>query len=457
VNRSVSGTPPKARRRLRIDFFWRSFFLIGLLVLGSTLVWLQIFLTQEYEPGVVRNAHQIASMVNLTRNALGNADDSARVSLVRMLSEEEDVRLFPREPDDVIEAFGDNRLEHKLAAVLIGRLGEGTPLASSVNGQSGLWIGFDIGQERYWLQMNPSRLQPDGSSWLILLALTLGVSLLGAAWIASRLNSPLRWLLQATAHVREGQFEAARLFEDVSTREVRAVNKGFNRMVDRLANLEQERTLMLAGISHDLRTPLARLRLETEMSVPDPEARQLMAADIAQVDDIIGKFLDYARPERVTLEPVALAAIISRSITPWRNNPRLEFRVDADDSLHVQADAVELGRVLSNLIENARRHGQSPADGVTRLEIVARQHEGWVLLRVRDQGPGVSEEVLKHLTQPFYRADTARTGATGSGLGLAIVERAVQRMGGTFSIFNNSAGGLMALMKLRMASAEQAH
>lgn len=450
-----SGAAQAPRWRIRIGFFWRSFFLIGLLVLGSTLVWLQIFLTQEYEPGVVRNAHQIATVVNLTRNALHNADDSARDSLVRMLSEEEDVRLFPRLPGDVVQAYGDNRLEHKLAAVVTNRLGEGTALASSVNGLDGLWVGFEIGPDRYWLQMNPSRLQPDGSAWLILLALTLGVSLLGAAWIARRLNSPLRWLLQATAYVREGQFEAARLLEDVSTREVRAVNQGFNRMVDRLATLEQERTLMLAGISHDLRTPLARLRLESEMSVPDPEARQLMAADIAQVDDIIGKFLDYARPERVTLEPVPVAATISRCITPWRNNPRMEFRIEAAEDLHVQADAVELARVLSNLIENARRYGQSPSDGITRLEIVARQHEGWLLLRVRDQGPGVPEQVLKHLTQPFYRADTARTGAMGSGLGLAIAERAMQRMGGSFSIFNNSAGGLMVLMRLRIVSLDE--
>lgn len=107
--------------------------------------------------------------------------------------------------------------------------------------------------------------------------------------------------------------------------------------------------------------------------------------------------------------------------------------------------------MLSNLLENARRYGQSPADGVTRVEIVARPHEGWVLLRVRDQGPGVSEASLKNLTQPFYRGDVARTSATGSGLGLSIVERSVQRMGGTFSVFNNSAGGLMALMKLKQA------
>jgi two-component system osmolarity sensor histidine kinase EnvZ len=114
---------------------------------------------------------------------------------------------------------------------------------------------------------------------------------------------------------------------------------------------------------------------------------------------------------------------------------------------------VELSRVLSNLLENARRYGQSPSDGITRVEIVARVHEGWVLLRVRDQGPGVSDEALKNLTQPFFRGDAARTSATGSGLGLAIVERSVQRMGGTFSVFNSSAGGLMALMKFRQAEA----
>jgi two-component system osmolarity sensor histidine kinase EnvZ len=434
---------------LRISFFWHSFFLISLLVLASTLVWLQIFLTQEYEPGVTRNAHQIATVVNLTRNALRNSDEIARVSLVKMLSDEEDVQIFPREPNDRIEVFGDTRLENRLAQVVTARLGEGTVLASSVNGKTGLWVGFEIGRDSYWLQMNPSRLQPDGSAWLIWLSLTLVVSLLGAAWIASRLNKPLRWLLRSTNHVSEGQFEAARLKEEVSTREVHAVNIGFNRMVDRLANLEQERTLMLAGISHDLRTPLARLRLETEMSVPDAQARELIAGDIEQVDDIIGKFLDYARPDRTQLEAVNLASTISRSIAPWRNHQRMDFKIDAAEDLYVLADPVELGRVLSNLIENARRYGQTPVDGITHLEIVARLHEGWVLLRVRDQGPGVPEDQLKHLTQPFYRVDAARTSAMGSGLGLAIVERSVQRMGGTFSIFNNSTSGLMALMKFK--------
>jgi two-component system osmolarity sensor histidine kinase EnvZ len=205
---------------------------------------------------------------------------------------------------------------------------------------------------------------------------------------------------------------------------------------------------MLAGISHDLRTPLARLRLETELSVNDVETRNLMAADIAQLDAIIDQFLDYARPEPTELGPVLLSGVISRSIAPWRNNPRLEIEVDVAEDLQVKAEEVELTRVLSNLLENARRYGQSN-DGITHVEITAQVQAGWVLLRVRDQGPGVSEEALKKLTQPFFRGDAARTSATGSGLGLAIVQRSVQRMGGTFSVSNDSTGGLTALMKLR--------
>ena len=259
--------------------------------------------------------------------------------------------------------------------------------------------------------------------------------------------------LSHISQVRDGHFHTSTLDESAATSEIREVNIGFNRMAERLAKIEAERALMLAGISHDLRTPLARLRLETEMSVADPEARELMAADIEQLDEIIDKFLDYARPEVSNLGPVLLSGVISRCIAPWKNNLRFEISVDVNEDLHVQAESVELGRVMSNLLENARRYGQSPSDGITRVEIVARLHDGWVLLRVRDQGPGVSQETLKNLTQPFYRGDTARTSATGSGLGLAIVERSVQRMGGTFSVFNNSAGGLMALMKFRQAEA----
>ena len=441
-------------RRFKLSLFWRTFFWLVLLILCSSLAWLQLFRTQEFEPRVLRNAHQIATVVNLTRTALMHTDAIARVALLEMLADEEDVGIQTREPSDQFVPFGTSGLEHQLVDEMVKRLGPDTLIASRVNGVAGLWIGFKIERDSYWLQMDPARLRPlGGSAWLTWLAITLALSLGGAALMAGLINRPLKRLSFAASQVREGHFNTSTLDEDAATSEIREVNIGFNRMAERLAKIEQERAVMLAGISHDLRTPLARLRLETELSVADIETRGLMSADIAQLDAIIDKFLDYARPEPTQLEPVLLSGVISRSIGPWRNNPRLLITIDVAEDLHVQAEAVELGRVLSNLLENARRYGQSPSDGITRVEIVARVHDGWVLLRVRDQGPGVSEEALKNLTQPFFRGDTARTDATGSGLGLAIVERSVQRMGGTFSVFNNSAGGLMALMKFRQAEA----
>jgi two-component system osmolarity sensor histidine kinase EnvZ len=448
------AVPEKLPRRLKLSLFWRTFFLLALLILFSSLAWLQMFRTQEYEPRILRNAHQIATVVNLTKTALIHTDAIARVSLLKMLADEEDVSIQLREPSDRIRSFGDSDMESRLVQEMVKRLGPDTVIASRVNDTSGLWVGFKIESDSYWLQMDPERLRPlGGSAWLTWLAVTLALSLSGAAMMAGLINRPLKRLSFAASQVREGHFTTSTLDEDAATSEIREVNIGFNRMAERLAKIEQERALMLAGISHDLRTPLARLRLETELSVADLETRDLMASDIAQLDAIIDKFLDYARPEPTELGPVLLSGVISRSIAPWRNNSRFEISVDVAEDLQVKAEQVELSRVLSNLLENARRYGQSPSDGITRVEIVARVHEGWVLLRVRDQGPGVSDEALKNLTQPFFRGDAARTSATGSGLGLAIVERSVQRMGGTFSVFNNSAGGLMALMKFRQAEA----
>jgi two-component system osmolarity sensor histidine kinase EnvZ len=437
---------------VKLSLFWRTFILLALLIFFSSVAWLQMFKTQEYEPRILRNAHQIATVVNLTKTALKNSDEIARLALITVLADEEDVSIQLREPTDRIVAFTESGMDSRLVHEMVKRLGPDTLVASSVNDEEGLWIGFAIDRDSYWLQMDPSRLKPlGGTAWLIWLSITTALSLLGAAVMAGLINRPLKRLSYAASRVREGHFHDSALDEGAATSEIREVNIGFNRMAERLAKIEAERALMLAGISHDLRTPLARLRLETELSVSDPQTRELMAADIEQLDDIIDKFLDYARPEPTELEPVLLSGVISRCITPWRHNARLQISVDVSEDLQIQAEPVELGRVLSNLLENARRYGQSPSDGITRVELVARVHEGWVLLRVRDQGPGVSEETLKNLTQPFFRGDAARTAATGSGLGLAIVERAVQRMGGTFSVFNNSAGGLMALMKFRQA------
>jgi two-component system, OmpR family, osmolarity sensor histidine kinase EnvZ len=435
-------------KRLRFSLFWRTFFLLALLLLGSVVAWLQTFRVIETEPHAAQSAQQIASLVNLSRAALVHADAIARVSLIKQLAELEGVRVLPRETTDKVQRFDSGSQTAQIGSELRTRLGKDTVLAREVNGEAGLWVAFNIEGDAYWLLTDLSRISPAaGKTWLVWLLIAAALSLAGSALIARLINRPLKALSFAANRVKDGDFDASRLDERAVTSEIREVNMGFNRMAQQLSKIEQDRAVMLAGISHDLRTPLARLRLETEMSVADQTARTHMVNDIEQLDGIIDKFLDYARPDQAFLVPVSLNDVLESSLFAVHDAGDMKIKLD----VYVQADEVELSRVLANLIENARKYGKSAGTDVTRLDVAVRVKDDWVMIKVRDHGQGVSEETLKQLTQPFFRGDAARTAATGAGLGLAIVDKTVQRMGGQFALANTASGGLAAHVKLRRA------
>jgi len=448
-----AGAAAGRGRRLGIGLFWRTFILLGALLIVSIVAWLQTLRTFELEPRAVQTAQQIASLVNLSRAALVHSDAIARVSLIKTMTEQEGVRIVPREPDDQFQAFGEDRLGRLMALELVKRLGSGTVVASSVNGEPGLWVGFTIDDDGYWLRTDRARLNPPaGTTWIIWLVVATALSLAGAALMARLVNRPLKDLSIAASRVRQGDFGGSSLNETTATGEIRQVNIEFNRMAQQLAQVEQDRAVMLAGISHDLRTPLARLRLETELSVPDAAARDHMAADIVQVDAIIDKFMDYARPDQIVLARVGLGEVVRRCVYALQDKESIRCTIDMPPDLAVLADEVELVRVLSNLLENAMRYGRSGHSDVAEVDISARTHDEWVLMEVRDHGPGVAAGSLAHLTKAFFRGDTARTAATGAGLGLAIVEKNVQRMGGAVQLVNRSSGGLAVRLQLQRAA-----
>ena len=443
------------RPRVGLSLFWRTFFLLALLLIGSIVAWLQTFRALEFEPRAVQTAQQIASLVNLSRAALVHSDAIARVSLIKTLADQEGVRILPRAPGDKFELFDAESLDERVVEELATRLGKGTVVASIVNKEPGLWIGFKIDADAYWLLMDRNRFTPvGGKTWLIWLVIAAALSLAGSAVIARLINRPLKQLSFAASRVRDGDFDASRLDEKAVTSEIREVNIGFNRMAQQLAKIEQDRAVMLAGISHDLRTPLARLRLETEMSVADQDARDHMAADIDQLDAIIDKFLDYARPDHAELKPVLLNDVIEACLYAVQDQGDMRINLDVTKGLYVLADEVELARVLSNLLENARRYGKTPETGIAVVDIAAKARGEWVLLKVRDHGMGVSADALPNLIKPFFRVDAARTAATGAGLGLAIVDKTVQRMGGIFALANTTSGGLAAHIKLQKPKPE---
>jgi len=440
-----------ARNAVALSLFWRTFFLLAVLLTGGIFAWVQTFRALEFEPRAVQAAQQIASLVNLSRAALRYADGINRVTLVKTMSDQEAVRVLPREPGDKWEAFEVDRFSRAIGQELRTRLGPDTLVATSVNGISGLWVGFSIEKDPYWLQADPTRVKPlAGSTWLLWVSIALLATVVGSAAIARLINQPLRDLSFAASRIRDGEYES-QLDENTLTSEIRQVNMGFNRMARELAKVEEDRAVMLAGISHDLRTPLARLRLEAEMSVHDEEAKRNMALDIDQLDAIIDKFMDYARPGETRLVPVHVSSLVEREMQGFRDPSQIRISSRVAIDTKVMADEIELGRVFQNLFENARRYGRTADNVPARVHVSYARTGPWVILSVRDHGPGVSPDKLKQLTTPFFRGDTARTAATGAGLGLAIVEKAVQRMGGSFELANASDGGLVAHVRLKRA------
>lgn len=430
-----------------INLFWRTFLYVALLLVCSLFIWQQTFWWLELEPRAVQNARQIATLVTLTRAGLEHADPIARISLVKTLADQEGLYITPRERGDVYVPFSGDALSQRISRELQVQLGHDTEVARSVNGREALWVGFRMGDDRYWLLFNPQRLSLlSGRTMLIWLVGATVLSLIGAGVIAGLINLPLQRLKQATAQVYAGALDQAALDENVPTAEVRAVNQGFNRMVQQLAQMEQDRRLMLAGISHDLRTPLARLRLEAEMSVPDEQARNDMVADIEQASAIIGQFMDYARPQQIAqFMAIPLAPVLHQAATGYHHLADVVLTTDwahDDPALSCCADPVDVLRLVNNLLENARRYGKTatppkasldhalPPAAMTHIHLSAKREGQYCTISVADNGMGVDEATRAQMTRPFFRADAARSQSVGAGLGLAVVEKLLHRLGG---------------------------
>jgi two-component system osmolarity sensor histidine kinase EnvZ len=436
---------------LGLSLFWRTFFLLAILLTGGVFAWLQTLRALELEPRAMQSARQTAGLVSLARSALKQTDGVARLNQLKSLSGQEATRITPREAADQWESFETDRYTRLVSQQLRGVLGPEAVVARSVNGTPGMWVGFNVDRDRYWLQADAAHGMPlNQGTWMVWTGIALAATLVASVAIASLINRPLRQLSFAASRIREGDLDS-RLDENTLTSEIREVNMGFNRMARELARVEEDRAVMLAGISHDLRTPLARLRLETEMSVSDEEAKANMALDIDQLDAIIDKFMDYARPGETQVRPVDVTPLVTRETAVFRDPSQIRIMSKIPADLAVMADETELGRVFLNLFENARRYGRGTYTGVAEVVVTAQKTGPWVILSVRDQGPGVSPEKLPQLTTPFFRGDAARTAATGAGLGLAIVEKAMQRMGGSLELANAADGGLVAHLRLKRA------
>ncbi len=422
----------------------RTFLLLATLVLLTTAAWLSVFRYMDAEPRARETAQLAASAVNLIRASLFAAAPEKRFGLFAEFSSREGIRLLPAEPEDRIEAMPESRFFNLLQGELIRRLGEHTRMAASVDGVPGFWVSFrldDHDDEEYWLVLPRERAARSfAQHWLTwgLLAVALAMAM---AWlIASRISKPLKALAKSAETVGRGQTPEP-LPEDGAD-ELRRLAIAFNTMAADLQRNERERSEVLAGISHDLRTPLTRLRLEAELSVADEGSRQAVVSDIEQMEGVISQFMDYARAESGE-EAVAtdlgalLASIAARQASIGRH---VASDIPALAPLLLRPKAIT--RAVTNLIDNAAKY----AGGEISLRLCEDDKE--IRIDISDRGPGIPESEADRLKRPFTRLETARTNATGTGLGLAIVDRIARLHDGQLHLLSNPGGGLLVRLTL---------
>jgi two-component system, OmpR family, osmolarity sensor histidine kinase EnvZ len=310
--------------------------------------------------------------------------------------------------------------------------GDDTAVRLSDSPDSRIWLRSARDKNQWFgLPVNSFR---DSAIWTIMLILggACLIALLAAALIARLMVRPLEQLAAAADHLVNGQIPNTSLRH--APTEVRSLAASIQSAAGELARVRQERELMLAGVSHDLRTPLARLRFALEMADEnDAHRRAAMLADLAELDQIIEGCLTLVRDgQDEARQPVDLQELAKTLIAT--SLQASSWAIQCDARICLLARPTALRRALSNLISNAEKYAQPPF--VIEITLLAEQ----IRLRVIDHGTGIAATLLPSITQPFVRGDQARSG-TGVGLGLSVAVKLLAADGATLHIQNSQDGG----------------
>lgn len=417
--------------------------LIALLLAIGQFSALKIFDYFEREPRAEAAALQAVTVVNYTRASLLASHENRRIALLSELSGKEGVRIYAADLLEIVEPLPNDPFILMVGKKIREKLGPETLVAINHLGVPGLWISFSIQQDDYWVVI-PRFIgeRPFPWQWFGWVALVALLSLLGAYVIAARINRPLSFLVKAADRISQGD-QPPKLPEE-GANEMREVLRTFNEMAEALARLDSERTLLLAGVSHDLRTPLARLRLAVEMLPKEvgDATRDGMVQDIADMDNIINQFLDFVRG--VEGEPAQLVEVneLIQSLADRHARAGRTLELNLSSNYKVPMRPMAMHRLIGNLIDNAFAYGKG------RVAVSTKITAGYMVISILDNGPGIPPAHMARLLRPFERMDTARGNEGGSGLGLAIADRIAKLHKGKLELFNRPQGGLEARLSL---------
>lgn len=430
----------------------RSVLLIATLLVLSQLIWLGLFRSYSGRIQSEYLANEIAGELGTVSVALKTMPASTQQRFFKALSSQKNIRLLPA------DAWNDQDVVLPQSPLLraIGEhlkrnyVGDAKALVLLEDAMQAFWIKIHVGKHSYWVVF-PPELRGSASVWAWTGWSVFGLSLaiIGAYLLMLRVNRPLRALTEAAEDIGAGK--TPRLLDEKGPVEIRTLSRAFNRMSNNLQQLDQDRALLLAGISHDLRTPLSRLRLGIEMlhDGQDDSLRGGMVLDIEDMDAIINQFLEFAR--QGANEPSSTHEDLNQIVSGVADRyDRLGIPISRSlgelPLLTLKPTATQ--RMITNLIDNATRHGGSSVE--VRTELAGNQ----AVIRVLDRGPGIPADQVIHVMQPFTRLEASRADGRGSGLGLAIVGRAAQLQGGRVSLLAREGGGLEVRVELPLSRAD---
>jgi len=312
----------------------------------------------------------------------------------------------------------------------------GVPLQDSAVavGASGPALWLQVRQpdgSMAWFGLSDAALLPTVPSRLVLALLLTVLLLAGVSWVFTRrLTRPLERLRSRMQAQRPGEPAEAAAPVDSATPEVAAIEAAYAELLQRFERHERERALLLAGVSHDLRSPLARIRMAAGLLPEGAESapwRNAIVRNTQVADRLIGSFLDHVRAGELALDQDADLAALARSAAAATGQGADALAVEVPGHLLLQhTHALLLERLLANLLDNAFKHGAAPV--LLRVE----EQRGHAVIEVTDAGAGVPPAQRELVLQAFARGDAARS-TPGTGLGLAIVARVVTRMAGTLA------------------------
>ena len=442
-------------RLLPASLRWRTLgvIVVALVLSQAVAVWLQ----HEYvsQPRHAVRVGQFVSHLKTIDAALAIMAPGERDRFIAQMAEKEGIRISPVRGDERVRPAANvlpMRIFRERIREIFGPEAEvyvrGADIARASRGPPReLWVRLPVGERGYWVAFPRGRIDRDPLTALFAWgAAGLAIAIAATFFLVYRLNRPLSELARAAAKLGKGGNPAP--IAETGPSEIRAVARAFNQMKEDLRANERERATFLAGISHDLRTPLSRLWLEVEMlgAKVDSTTQRGIVQDLDDMNAIIDQFIDFTRTESAEPPMPVRLSELARSCAERAQRGGVAVACELAEVPARMLRPLAMQRLIDNLITNAARH--AGGEILVRTALSGDR----AVLSVLDRGPGIPPSQVERLKQPFTRRDAARSGSSGAGLGLAIADRVATLHGGTLELLPREGGGLEARLTLPLAS-----